>query len=92
MGECKIIHYTRTANKLLKLQLELGEVSNHQNKEVSMGIIMVSLIIIQRMLYIEWTAVVSMIPLTRYNKGFTLNVMVVEPEYHEWDIYSREAI
>lgn len=53
---------------------------------------MVSLIIIQRMLYIEWTAVVSMIPLTRYNKGFTLNVMVVEPEYHEWDIYSREAI
>lgn len=53
---------------------------------------MVPFITIQRMLYIERTAVVSMILLTRYSEDLTLNVIiVVEAEYHEWNIYSREA-
>lgn len=52
---------------------------------------MVPLITIQRMLYIERIAVVSMTLLTRYSEDSTLNVIiVVEEEYHEWDIYSRE--
>lgn len=52
---------------------------------------MVPLVTIQRMLYFERAAVVSMILLIRYSEDLTWNVIiVVEAENHEWDIYSRE--